>query len=142
MSNPFAPPACTCALLRRVTRAVTRDYEAALKLSGINPGQFTLLSVLAGSDGLPVAELAKRLDLDRTTLTRNLAPLQRESLVAEAAIADHRVRKILITPKGLRVQAEAEEGWRKAQTRYVDEMGADRWAQLTRLLEDAREIAG
>lgn len=142
MPNPLAPPACTCALMRRVTRAVTRDYEAVLKMSGITAGQFTLLSVLAGSEGLPVAELAKRLDLDRTTLSRNLAPLQRDKLVVEEAIKDNRVRKIVITQKGHQVQAEAEEGWRTAQSRYVDGLGVDKWSQLTRLLEDAREIAG
>lgn len=141
MIEPDSPIACTCALLRRVTRAVTRDFEAVLKPAGINVGQFTLLSMLTGEEGLPVAELAGRLDLDRTTLSRNLGPLLRDGLIAERGTDDHRVREITLTPKGRAVQSDARSLWAQAQEKYVSTLGLENWAALTGLLEETRTVA-
>lgn len=139
--DPRSPSSCTCSLIRRVSRAVTRDFEASLKPASINVGQFTLLSTLSGCEGLPVAELAKRLDLDRTTLSRNLGPLQRDGLIEEVATKDNRVRLIALTKQGREVQAVAKQHWAGAQRRYVEQLGEARWADLVDLLEETRAIA-
>src|SRR5207302_1262306 len=78
-SVPALP--CACANLRRAARAVTRDYEAALKATGLNPTQHTLLQALDLLGLSPQGALGELLAIDSTTLTRTLRPLERGGAV-------------------------------------------------------------
>jgi DNA-binding MarR family transcriptional regulator len=91
---------CTCAALRRATRAVSAHYEAHFRGSGLRGTQFTILSVLAQAGPLPMTRLADLLGVERTTLTRNLTVLARRGLVAWTHETDGRVRKALLTQAG------------------------------------------
>jgi DNA-binding MarR family transcriptional regulator len=91
---------CTCAALRRATRAVSSHYEAHFRGSGLRGTQFTILSVLAQAGPLPMTRLADLLGVERTTLTRNLTVLARGGLVAWTHETDGRVRKALLTKAG------------------------------------------
>jgi DNA-binding MarR family transcriptional regulator len=91
---------CTCAALRRATRAVSSHYEAHFRGSGLRGTQFTILSVLAQAGPLPMTRLADQLGVERTTLTRNLTVLARGGLVAWTHETDGRVRKALLTKAG------------------------------------------
>ena len=85
---------CTHAHLRKAMRTVSQAYDEALKPSGLRATQFTLLSVLAKSGPMPLTRLADIIVVDRTTLTRNLRPLERDGLVASKVTpgsADQRV---------------------------------------------------
>ena len=111
-----------------------------MKPSGINANQFTLLSYLMPSDGLPHGELAALLGLDRTTLTRNLQPLIREGYLREDGAQDQRVRIIVLTEKGRTKRAEALPLWQSVQSRHVDDLGEADWQILTRLLGKIRPL--
>jgi DNA-binding MarR family transcriptional regulator len=91
---------CTCAALRRATRAVSAHYEAQFRGSGLRGTQFTMLSILAQAGPLPMTRLADLLGVERTTLTRNLTVLARRGLVAWTHEKDGRVRKALLTKAG------------------------------------------
>src|SRR5919106_5809931 len=63
---------CACRNLRRTARAVTQLYDQTLRPSGLRITQFTLLVAVAISEPVPITRLADALDLDRTTLARDL----------------------------------------------------------------------
>src|SRR3990172_3290610 len=73
---------CVCFNLRWVTRAVTQFFDAELRRHGIRPTQTPILAALAAKDGWTMADLSDWLGMERTTLVRNLRPLERDGLVA------------------------------------------------------------
>src|SRR5437762_282263 len=75
---------CVCFNLRWVTRAVTQFYDAEMRRHGIRPTQGSILASLNSKDSWNMAELSDWLGMDRTTLVRNLRPLQRDGLVQAA----------------------------------------------------------
>lgn len=114
--NPFLPcRACVCSSLRKASRAVTQHYENRFRGSGLRATQFTILSTLALTGPIPLTRLANFLGLERTTLTRNLAPLERRSLLTLTAGADPRIRQIEITAEGEALALKLLPRWRDAQ---------------------------
>lgn len=106
---------CTCSALRRASRAVTQHYEAHFRGTGLRATQFTVLATLILTGPLPVSALAAQLGLERTSLTRNLRPLEKKGLVAAVGDEDLRVRRVAVTPKGEAAAAAALGGWKRAQ---------------------------
>jgi DNA-binding MarR family transcriptional regulator len=74
-----------------------------------------------------VSDLAERLVMDRTTLTRNLQPLQRRGLITLGPGDDRRTRRITLTDAGRKAMAEAFPLWREAQRDIIGRLGAERW---------------
>lgn len=128
---------CAHANLRKAMRVVSQAYDAALKPSGLRATQFTLLAVLAGAGEMPLTKLAETLVMERTTLTRNLKPLQAQGWLKIGKDKDERVRLVSITDAGRRAVAEATPLWRDAQTRMTKSIGRKR---LSRLLDDLAVI--
>ena len=122
---------CTCGNLRRASRAVTQLFDSILQPSGLKATQFTLLVATAKLGPAPLTRLAEALLMDRTTLTRNLKPLERAGLVRIDVGEDRRSRAISLTPKGRRTLDAALPLWESAQSRMVDGLGDTRWRRLT-----------
>jgi DNA-binding MarR family transcriptional regulator len=109
---------CTCSALRRATRAVTTAYDAALRPAGLRVTQFAILRLLERLGPSPVTRLATEAALERTTMGRNLDPLERRGLVRIAAGAeDARERVVALTEAGRDAIAAALPYWREAQAR-------------------------
>ena len=72
--------------------------------------------------------------MDRTTLTRNLAPLLRRGLVAESAAEDKRVRSYALTARGKQLLARALPDWKAAQARILRALAKEDAEQLRRIL--------
>ncbi|NDU91098.1 MAG: MarR family transcriptional regulator [Ferrovum sp.] len=106
---------CVCSVLRRASRAVTQHYEASFRGRGMRATQFTLLATLAQTGPLPLSALATLLGLERTTLTRNLGPLEKKGYVSRVADDDQRVRRVVITKKGEKAALEVLDAWKQAQ---------------------------
>jgi DNA-binding MarR family transcriptional regulator len=121
---------CICFHLRRSARAITQFYDRVLGPSGLKSTQYTLLAVIRRTGGLPFSSLAEVLGMDRTTLTRNLGPLQRDGLVRVESGSDRRVRMVRLTRAGERKQEEAEPLWAKAHGRIVEGIGERAWKSL------------
>lgn len=133
--NPSAAPQadlalCAHANLRRAMRVVSQAYDAALKPAGLKATQFTLLAVLANRGPVPLTRLAELLVMDRTTLTRNLKPLEAKGWVETGREKDERVRLIGATEAGRAVVADATPLWAEAQARVTEALGPDRLATL------------
>ena len=124
---------CLCFRARRVSRALTRMYDEALRPLGIQATQLTLLNAVAmcGADGATMPRLADALAMDGTTLSRNLRPLERTGLVRISRhAADRRVRLALLTPAGERTVADALPLWRHAHDRVVGALGEEASLEL------------
>lgn len=124
---------CLCLASRRAARAITRDFDRALRVHGIRATQFTLLSALELKGPQAVGELAAFLGADRTTLTRNLAVAEEQSLVTLGRGEDARSRIVAITPKGQGVLKRAFATWRKVQAELTHGMGKEAAEGLRRL---------
>jgi DNA-binding MarR family transcriptional regulator len=106
---------CICFGLRRAARRMTQHYRRVLRPSGLMGTQFSLLVSLAQAGPLPMTQLAARLGLERTSLTRNLKPLEAKGWVSIDEDDDRRVRVVRITPAGRAKARAALPLWRKAQ---------------------------
>ncbi len=122
--------ACACANLRKAARVVTQVFDEALAPSGLRATQFTLLVTnrLAGES--TINELAERMAIDRTTLSRNLKPLVRSGLLEVQLGEDSRTRLVQITPAGERTLEEAYPLWQQAQRETVSALGEERHEAL------------
>jgi DNA-binding MarR family transcriptional regulator len=133
-----------CTTLRMATRSVTRLYDRALSRAGMRATGFAILSVLATEGPLPVSELAGRLAMDRTTCTRELAPLASEGLIEITAGSDRRHRLARLTGPGERKRSRAQQAWEQVQHEVADEFGEanidDLLAGLRRLLATSERL--
>ena len=127
---------CTCARLRKLTRRLTRIYDAHLAGQDIKVTQYSLLANLA-RDERNLSEFAAELDMDRTTLSRNLAPLAAQGWVRIAVGADPRSRSVSVTAAGRRKLKAALPLWRKAQCEVESILGSASVGELHRKVEDA-----
>lgn len=115
-------PTCTCYALRKLARTVTRLYDQHLAAAGIKATQFALLRHVQ-HEALPISHLATLMGMERTTLTRNLRPLQEAGWVTLGAGKDARVRLAAITPAGVAKVREAKAAWRSAQSQLEETLG-------------------
>jgi DNA-binding MarR family transcriptional regulator len=127
---------CTCSKLRSLTRRVTAVYDRALAVAGLRVTQYSLLSHLRRLRGASMSELADALDMDRTTLTRNLKPLIDAGWVEILPSAhDARMRTVHITSAGDVQFQTARTHWRRAQAEVNATIGAGELAALHALID-------
>jgi DNA-binding MarR family transcriptional regulator len=131
---------CTAQSLRRATRTVARIYDESLAPSGLRGTQFSLLIALSFFKEAPLLRVAEELSLDRTTLTRNLQPLERAGLVASGPGKDQRVRLLRLTEAGQRALQRAYPLWEEAQERVVKALGRRRWMTLREGLDATSRV--
>ena len=129
---------CVCFNLRMVARIVTKFYDAEIRRHGIRPTQGTMLLALNSRPVWAMAELSDLLGMDRTTLVRNLQPLQRDGLVETTGGGRGSRVELSITDMGREKIAECLPAWRSAQSAAVDALGKERWSEL---LTDLRTVA-
>jgi DNA-binding MarR family transcriptional regulator len=107
--------ACHCLAARRQAREITRIYEQRLRPHGLRATQFSVLAALAIKGPTPVKELADVLGLERTTLTRVAAPLERDGFIRTDQAEDARVRPLRLSAAGRRKLEGAYPAWKEAQ---------------------------
>jgi DNA-binding MarR family transcriptional regulator len=114
---------------------VTQFYDQFLAAAGLRTTQFSILARLQRLGPMTISALAADLVMDRTTLGRNLQPLERQRLVAVVkGRADRRSREIRLTDTGAERLRTAVEGWVKAQARFEAVFGEQRSSELGALL--------
>src|SRR5215468_12309743 len=91
---------CACFNVRRVARVITQFFDAEVRRHGIRPTQTPILGALQARDGWRMAELSDWLGMERTTLLRNLRPLQRDGLVVARGGGRGGHVELVITDKG------------------------------------------
>ena len=128
---------CVCFNLRWVTRAVTQFYDAEMRRHGIRPTQGSILAALQTKDNWTMAELSDWLGMDRTTLVRNLQPLQRDGYVQAEGGGRGRLVELSITAKGRKQIEKLTPAWKSAQCAVVKTLGEKRWSAILSDLENA-----
>jgi DNA-binding MarR family transcriptional regulator len=128
------------------TRSVSRLYDRALSQAGLRVTGYSILSRLAAEGPLSVGELAGLLAMERTTCTREVAPLVRAGLVEVVAGTDRRRRVLRLTGLGEQKRAEAYPMWELVQRQVAAEFGGaeieDLMIRLHRLTGGSERLAG
>ena len=128
---------CTCLAVRQAARHVTQFYDRHLAAAGLRTTQFSILAKLRRHGPMTINALAAEIVMDRTTLGRNILPLEREGLISvTASRTDRRSKELRLTQAGLERLQEAREGWRQAQTQFAAAFGEERTAGLRALLRE------
>lgn len=126
---------CTCFNLRKATRAVTAVFDEILGPIGLRATQFTLLVALSRAEDWTVTRLSQALVMDRTTLTRNLKPMQDQGWVMIKRGEDRRTKTLALSAKGRRLLEKAVPLWDEAQKEIVQRLGSTRWTSLMNQLK-------
>ncbi len=129
MSAAFKLP-CYCATMRQATRALTTVYDKHLGATGIKPTQFSILQALEFVGQARNRDLEGALTIDQTTLTRNLALLARDGLIAVVGRPSGREKSWGLTPEGSGLLAKAKPLWERAQAEIRNRLGAQRTRSL------------
>jgi DNA-binding MarR family transcriptional regulator len=131
---------CACFDLRRATRAVSRMYDDFLRDAGLNITQFALLRLICAKKELSISTLGRYMVMDRTSITRALAPLERDGLIHSRPGADKRIRIVSVTNKGRKLVEDAEPKWCQAQEALLETIGVDRWRAMSTVLRDTTRM--
>ena len=141
-ANPLEEsPLCLCNTLRMTARAVTQVYDDALRPVGLRVTQFSLLARAASLGPVESWRLSEALGLDKTTLPRNLRPLERRGLIAIAPGEDRRTRLVRVTPAGKKLLKEAVTRWRSVQASFKGRLHDDEFDRTLRQLLRVRAAA-
>jgi DNA-binding MarR family transcriptional regulator len=128
---------CNCLAIRQAARHVSQFYDQLFQPVGLRATQFAILSRLNREGPMTINALAAALVMDRTTLGRNILPLQRDGLIeVVASPVDRRRRELRLSDAGAEKYRQASERWAVAQTRFDEVYGGDRAATLRGLLRE------
>lgn len=123
--TPGPADACHCLAVRQAGRWIGQLYDRHLAGCGLTSAQFSILAQLDHLGGAGIAGLAQAMVMDRTTITRNIAPLERDGLVRIEADAQDGRRKVLaLTAQGRAALVRARPHWRRAQAAFEKHLGA------------------
>lgn len=136
------PASCNCLALRQAARHVTQFYNGFLAPSGLRTTQYSILARLQRKGPMTINALADQMVMDRTTLGRNIRPLQRDGLIAVGpGKSDRRSKELRLTAAGVARLRSAFDAWTKAQQRFESAFGVNRARQLRALMDDVTAIA-
>lgn len=128
---------CVCFNLRRFSRVFAQFFVAELHDHGLLPTQTPILGALAARPEANMADLSDWLGMDRTTLLRNLRPLERDGLVAASGKGRGKKVSLKLTPKGQAALARFIPDWRTTQRKAVAVLGESRWQEILADLDRA-----
>ncbi|MEO8057968.1 MAG: MarR family winged helix-turn-helix transcriptional regulator [Burkholderiales bacterium] len=131
-----APRGCTNLKLRQLARRVSQHYDRIVGAVGLKTSQYSLLSHVVTLGPIRPSDLAGHMEMDASTLTRNLQPLVAQGWVEVGPGDDGRSRLVIATDAGRRKRTEAQREWKRAQLSLNDKLGIDRVAQLHALIDE------
>ncbi len=131
-------PQCVCFNLRKTARWVTQLYDEALRPTGLRATQFSLLSATSYLGTATINQLADVMVMDRTTLTRNLRPLENQGYIRVHPGQDRRQREVTLRTAGQKILEQAIPLWERIQKHVIHGLGKDRTGRLLKDLDLAR----
>lgn len=136
LSSEAKPEVCNCLALRQAARLVTQFYDQHLAASGLRTTQFSIIAKLDWLGPMTISALAAELVMDRTTLGRNILPLERDGLIRVRQNADDaRSRDLELAAKGADRLRAARAAWVQAQKGFDAAFGGRNAAELRALLK-------
>jgi DNA-binding MarR family transcriptional regulator len=141
-SKPInGPSKCVCVNLRRASRTITKIYDKALEPSKLKVTQFSVLVTIMNCGPINVSNLSRLLNLDRTTLVRNLKSSELACYIEDVAGSDPRERLLAISASGRLAVEEALPCWRAVQKQVRSELGPENLEQLAVLLTGLEKLS-
>ena len=129
------PEECNCLAVRQAARHVTQFYDQFLAPSGLRTTQFSILAKLRRLGPMTINALAAEMVMDRTTLGRNILPLERDGLIAiERGSSDRRSKEVRVTAAGEARFRAGMKGWVQAQRQFENAFGEKRTTDMRVLL--------
>jgi len=125
---------CLAVRVRRLGRVVTRIYDAALAPHGVTTAQLNLLAAIGVADGANQTALGRILDVEKSTLSRDLKRMEHLGWIRSGPASSGRGRSISIAPGGARLLTQVRPAWEKAQRSAQSQLGRGAFGQLRRLL--------
>lgn len=130
------PGGCAAASLRSAARRISAFYDEKLAPAGLSIAQFSALANIADLRAPAMGALAERMELDPSTLSRNLKPLEDAGLVSIYPDPDNRrVRRAALSDKGKDKLVEAGELWMRAQKEAAAKVPLDQVTAIRRAIE-------
>ena len=114
---------------------VTRHYDHYMSEVGLKNTQFALLSHIVKLGPIRPSDLAKRMQMDASTLTRNLQPMVAQGWLKVGAGQDARSRLVEASPAGQAICAQGQLAWKAAQLALNERLGIERVLALHDLLD-------
>jgi DNA-binding MarR family transcriptional regulator len=131
---------CTCINLRRAASVVTKYYDRKLAPSQLTVVQYSLLQHIRLFGPISVSDLALKVRLDRTTLVRNIKPLELDGLIVDNSKSGTRNRQLQLTVEGIIKVKSAELLWKEAQAFIEQHLGQENLQKLTTLLTEVEKV--
>jgi DNA-binding MarR family transcriptional regulator len=135
-----SPRGCTSQKVRRLSRRISQHFDHIVADSGLKTTQYSLLCNVATLGPLRPGELARAMNLDASTLTRNLQPLIAAGWIDVGPGADERSRLVSITDAGAHKRSEAQRSWKRAQIAFNERIGADAVARLHAAVDECMAL--
>ena len=139
MDAVVKPQGCTNLKLRQLMRRVAQLYDAEVGKTGLRGTQYSLLSYVCKLGPVRPVDLARAMNVDASTLSRNLRPLLAAGWIAMGPGDDARSRLVQATPAGRDKRHEAQRRWRVAQESLNAALGVERVVALHALLDDCSD---
>ena len=136
-SDPaLSPMGCSRFKLRQLTRRVSQHFDHLVGSAGLKTTQYSLLSHIARLGPVRPGELAAAMEMDASTLTRNLQPLLKQGWIEVGPGDDGRSRLVRVTEAGRAKRAEAQREWKRAQLAFNEQIGDARVVRLHALIDE------
>lgn len=130
---------CLATRGRLIGRTVTGIYDDALRPVGVTAAQLNILAVVLGRDLISPGKVAQRLQIERSTMSRNVERMRRNGWLAVRPGDSARSQELRITESGRKIVVDAEPLWREAQDRAREILGAGGAEAIYRLAAEIRE---
>ena len=136
---------CVCTSVRKAARVLARTFDSGLADSGLNITQLAVLRAVLRHPHEPLSRVAEDLAMDRTSLYRALAAMEKQHWVTMRDGPDGRTRTAALTRTGEAVLGRADPGWASTQRDLIERFGAAQWhslvAELRRLADCAESLS-
>ena len=143
-SRSITPLPCACTSVRKAARVLARTFDSGLAASGLNITQLAVLRAVLRHPHEPLSRVAEDLAMDRTSLYRALAAMEKQHWVSMRDGPDGRSRTAVLTRSGETALARATPGWTSTQRALIERFGATEWqdfvAELHRLADCAEAV--
>jgi DNA-binding MarR family transcriptional regulator len=127
---------CSAKKLRQLSRRVSQHFDAIVANAGLKTTQYSLLSQILALGPVRPADLAHAMEMDASTLTRNLQPLVAQEWVSVGPGADGRSRLVTITALGREKRTESQRDWKRAQLAFNERIGEELVGRLHSVIDE------
>jgi DNA-binding MarR family transcriptional regulator len=131
---------CMCISIRKAANHISKLYDHELSVLDIKITQYSALKNIQALDNPSVNELSKKLDLERTTVLRNLEKLKKMDLISYKKNDVYKVKVISLTVNGRKKLNDAKVIWEKTQQKFLNAFGLNNKNQFDLLINKISKL--